>query len=188
MDTTALDFVLNFLISGIPGVFIALFAYQLDVRRRNKLEEQAILNGRKLLGLEIESNRSALAAFWEEINDLDEDKTEKTTEEHLAAMAQKGFLSYSLPHWNFTRWQHAQPDWIAGLNVQEVEQIDRIYRDLELIADLHARTVTLEPDERELLNKDRFWANRYGGMRDLLFDRLAKVVNRVQSAGNPLQA
>ena len=172
------DFITAVIIAVIPGIAIALFTQWLDDRRRNLLQAQEMNNGRTLLGLEIESNRASLAAFWQEINALDAEQSEgKRTDKHLAAMAEKGFLTYPLPHWNFTRWNHAQPIWLAALDGKEVVQIDQFYRDLQLIQDLYTRTITLTPEETEVL-KERFWANRFGGMRDLLFDRLAKVVER----------
>ena len=181
------DFLISTLIAAIPGILIAIFAHELDVRRHNRMEEQEMKNGRTLLGLEIESNRAALVAFWQEINGLDKEPAEgKRTDKHLASMAEGGFLTYPLPHWNFTRWHHAQPTWLSALDGKEIVQIDRFYRDLQLIEDLHRRTVTLTPQEQELIDHDRFWANRYGGMRDLLFDRLAKVVERASSATNLL--
>jgi hypothetical protein len=178
------------LLAAIPGVLIALLTHWLDIRRQNQLMRQESQNGRKLLGLEITSNRAALTAFWQQINDLDKDKTAKETKSHVAAMAEGGLLSYALPQWNFTRWHHSQPDWLATLSGKEVEQIDGFYRDLQLIADLHARLITLTPQEQtylEMGSNARFWTLRYGEMRDVLFDRLTKVVNRAVAAASSFQ-
>src|SRR5262249_49331447 len=146
-------------------------------------------NGRTLLALEIQSNRAALAAFWEEVNSLDKEPAEgKSTIDHLAAMTAGGFLTYPLPHWSFNRWQSAQPEWLVALTGKEVTQVDHFYRDLELIADLHSRAVTLNPKEEKELNIDQYWAKRYAKMRDSIFERLSEVVQRALSEADALKA
>ncbi|HEY7349115.1 MAG TPA: hypothetical protein VH599_12450 [Ktedonobacterales bacterium] len=183
---STIEFISNFFLAAVPGVLIALFVHQLEVRRYNQLEERANQNARKLLSLEIQSNRASLASFWQEINDLDTEKAEITSDEHLTAITEGGFLTYPLPHWNFTRWQPAQPSWLVIVSEKEVELVDRIYRNLELITDLHTRMVTLSPQEQELMAHDRFWASRYASMRNRLFPRLVEVVNQTLAARNPL--
>lgn len=179
------EFIANFFLAAVPGVLIALLVQQLDIRRYNQLEAQANRNARKLLSLEVESNRAALAAFWQEINNLDAEKAEGV-DEHLTAITEGGFLTYPLPHWNAIRWQPAQPSWLVIVNEKEVELIDRFYRNLDLITDLHTRMVTLSPQEQELLSSDRFWASRYASMRNRLFPRLVEVVNHTLAVENPL--
>lgn len=183
---STVEFIANFFLAAVPGVLIALLAHQLEVRRDRQLEERASRNARQLLSLEIESNRAALAAFWQEINDLDPQKAETGSDKHLTAITENGFLTYPLPHWNSTRWQPAQPGWLKVLNEKEVELVDRFYRNLELITDLHTRIVTLTPQEQEQLSHDRFWASRFTSMRNRLFPRLVEVVNRTLTAQNPL--
>ncbi len=141
------EFIANFFLAAVPGVLIALLAFQLEVRRDNHLEARASQNGRKLLELEIESNRAALTAFWQEINDLDTEKAE-ALEAHLAGMTASGFLTYPLPYWNFTRWHNAHPSWLVILGDKEIELVDRFYRNLELITDLHTRMVTITPKSK----------------------------------------
>ena len=102
-------------------------------------------------------------------------------------MTEGGFLTYPLPHWNFTRWHHAQPSWLVIVDEKEVELIDRFYRNLELITDLHTRMVTLTPKEQEYMERDRFWASRYTSMRNALFPRLVDLVNRTLGIQNPLR-
>lgn len=185
MDTV--KFLSEFFLAAVPGVLIALLAYQLQVRRENQLDRQASLNGRKLLELEIEGNRSALALFWQEINDLDAEKAEVSSEAHLTAITQGGFLTYPLPHWNFTRWHHAQPSWLAILDEKEVELVDRFYRNLELVTDLHTRMVTLTPKEQEFMQRDNFWAKRYTDLRKDQYPRFVELINRTLTAENPLR-
>jgi hypothetical protein len=182
------EFLANFFLASVPGVLIALLAFVLQIQRDNQVEARISQNARQLLSLEIEGNRTALAAFWQEINDLDTEKAEITSDDHLTAITENGFLTHPLPHWNLTRWQPAQPGWLNVLDEKEVELIDRFYRGLELVADLHTRMVTLSPQEQELMAHDRFWAGRYTSMRNLLFPRWVDSVNRTVAAENPLRS
>ncbi|HLW03383.1 MAG TPA: hypothetical protein VKT82_32360 [Ktedonobacterales bacterium] len=183
---SATEFIANFFLASVPGVLIALLAFALQIQRDNQLEMRASRNARQLLSLELESNRAALKAFWQEINALDTENAEIGSDEHLTAMTENGFLTYPLPHWNTTRWQPATPSWLNLLDEKEVELVDRIYRNLELISDMHTRMVTLTPQEQELLSSDRFWASRYASMRNRLYPRLVDLVNRTLTAQNPL--
>jgi hypothetical protein len=180
------EFIANFLLASVPGVLIALLAFGLQVRRDNRMELRATQNARQLLALELEGNRAALRAFWQEINDLDPEKAAPASDEHLTAITEAGFLTYSLPHWNTTRWQPATPGWLNLLTRTEIEQIDRIYRDLDTLTDLHKRIVTITPAEEELLDKDRFWASRFTSMRNRIYPRFVEVVSRTLVAPNPL--
>jgi hypothetical protein len=182
------EFLANFFLASVPGVLIALLAFVLQIRRDNQLEARASQNARQLLSLEVEGNRTALADFLKEINDLDTEQAEITSDDHLTAITENGFLTHPLPHWNLTRWQPAQPSWLNILDEKEVELIDRFYRGLELVADLHTRLVTLNPQEQEMMANDRFWASRYTSMRNLLFPRWVEVVNRTLTAENPLRS
>ena len=180
------EFIANFFLASVPGVLIALLAYVLQIQRDGQLEMRASRNARQLLSLELESNRAALRAFWQEVTDLDTEKAEINSDQHLTAITEAGFLTYPLPHWNTIRWQPATPSWLNLLDVKEVELVDRFYRNLELISDLHNRLVTLTPQEQELLAKDRFWASTYASMRNRLFPRFVDLVNRSLNAENPL--
>jgi hypothetical protein len=183
---SATDLIANFLLASVPGVLVALLASALQVRRDNMAEVRATRNARQLLSLELEGNRTALRAFWNEINDLDAEHTEVRSDGHLTAITDAGFLTHPLPHWNTTRWQPATPGWLQLLTESEIVQVDRIYRDLDTIADLHKRVVTLTPSEQTLIENDRFWASRFASMRNILFPRFVDVVDRTLSAPNPL--
>lgn len=138
------------------------------------------------LGLEVESNRKALLAFWKEVNALDaENKTGNITD-HLAGMARGGLLAYALPHWSFVRWEGFLPQLFAALNKPEIEAVDRFNRDLQAITDLYKQMTTLTPEENAQLERDRFWPQRYAGFRDGTFTRLNEVVTRVLAAPHPL--
>jgi hypothetical protein len=106
--------------------------------------------------------------------------------DHRTAFTAAGFLTYPLPHWNTMRWQPATPAWLRLLTDGEIAQVDRIYRDLDTIADLHRRIVTLTPGEQELMDKDRFWASRFTSMRNVVFPRFVELVDRTLAASNPL--
>jgi hypothetical protein len=183
---TATDQLNSFLLAAVPGVLIALLAYALQVRRDNLAEIRATRNARQLLSLELEGNRNALREFWNEINDLDTEHADPRSDDHLTAITAGGFLTYPLPHWNTTRWQPATPAWLKLLTEGEIVEIDRIYRDLDTIADMHKRIVTLTPAEQELIEKDRFWASRFTSMRNIVFPRFVEVVDRTLAAPNPL--
>jgi hypothetical protein len=176
----------DLLFASIPGVLIALLAFGLQVRRDTLAEIRATRNARQLLSLEIEGNRNALREFWTEINDLDTEHADTRSDDHLTAITAGGFLTYPLPHWNTTRWQPATPAWLRLLTDGEIVQVDSIYRDLEKIADMHKRIVTLTPVEQELMDKDRFWASRFTSMRNVLFPRFVDLVDRTLAASNPL--
>src|SRR5690349_12924359 len=105
------EFLANFFLAAVPGVLIALLAFWLQIQRDNQLEARAIQTARQLLSLEVESNRTALADIWQEINDLDPEQDEITSDHHLTAVTEHGFMTHPLPLWNMTRWQPAQPRW-----------------------------------------------------------------------------
>lgn len=60
--------------------------------------------------------------------------------------------------------------------------IDQVYRDLRTISDLYAEMLTLEPDERERLNTDHFWYNRYAGWKLVTWRLIVPAVERVLAA------
>lgn len=182
------EFLANFFLAAVPGVLIALLAFWLQIQRDNQLEARASQTARQLLSLEVEGNRTALADFWQEINDLDPEQAEITSDDHLTAITENGFLTHPLPHWNMTRWQPAQPRWLTVLDEKEVELVDRFYRGLELVADLHTRLVTLSPEEQKSMEEDRYWANHFASMSNILYLRWVEVVNRTLNADNPLRS
>ena len=173
-------------VAALPGILVALLSHYLTQRREDRKTQQMIANARMLLALEMERNRVALATFWRTINDLDKERTATSAEGHLAAMAHAGLLMQTLPHWSFVRWEGISAEAIASLRKQNIEDIDQAYRDLRSATDLYAQLVTLIPEERELLDKDRFWYNRYAGMRLDTFERLTAVANRLLAAPTPL--
>lgn len=178
--------VINAIGATAPGVLVALLTYWLAIGRENALARRARQNALVLLALEIESNRAALQEFWRAINALDpEDATrgadEEQTEKHLAAMADAGWLGYTLPELPSVRWDHFPPDALAALSRKQALEIDALYRDLRAVTDLYAKMMRIEPEERELL-QNRFWYNHFAGNRVERFQRLAPVVRRALDA------
>jgi hypothetical protein len=180
--------IIAFLVAAIPGIFIALLADRLDANREEKERQQKTANGRMLLVLEIKGNYDALNRFWHDINVLDKEN-KPDLEQHLAAMAQNGFLAYALPEWSYVRWEEANPTWLAGLTAKEIAQIDQIYRDLKQIRTLYTRLVTISPQEQEMMSHGssaRFWYNTYANMRSGIFPLLDETVRRVLAQRDPL--
>jgi hypothetical protein len=174
------------ILASVPGVLVALLTYYLrilsEVRQRRQLAE----NAAALLSLELTRNQESLATFWREINALDKEGAAPGSEEHLAGMASGGLLARVLPHWSFVRWERMPSEALAALNTKALAQIDSIYSDLRVITDLYTQLVTLQPDEREELNKDRFWYNRFAWMHSGYFAQLTPIVERVLAVRNPL--
>lgn len=174
------------IVASVPGILVALVSHYLTLRREDQLARRLIANARMLLGLEVERNRAALDAFWRGMNDLDKERKEAGAEGHLAAMASGGLLGQTPPHWSYTRWERIAPQALATLSEQDIATIDQSYRDLRSLSDLFSQLVTLTPEERAELERDRFWFNRYAGWRVGTFERLAQVTHGVLAAPNPL--
>lgn len=138
-------------------------------------------NARMLVQLEVASNRDALGAFWDTLNGLDKEQ-KPSAEEHLAGMAYGGMLGYTLPEWSFVRWERFPPQAFGALRTKEVADLDVLYRELRAITEMYAKLVTFSPEERDELNHDRFWYNRFAGWRAPAFERLAQVVGHALSA------
>lgn len=186
-DTTLQGEVLGFVAASLPGILVALFTYYLALRHERQITVRLIANALALLGLELEGNRSALDTFWRGLRALDtEEHSPDDTEHHLAAMAAGGLLGQTLPHWSFVRWERIPSEALGSLDAKGVAELDRIYRDLRDVTDLYTQLITLFPDERALLDRDRFWYNHYAGMRLSTFTRLRTVVERVLTAHHPL--
>jgi hypothetical protein len=181
------NIVLTVIVASIPGLLVAWLAHQLDVRRDLQRERRLSLNARSLIGLEIDANRSALTTFWTTINGLDRPDARQNATSHLAGMAENGLLSYALPDWSLTRWQGLAPVSMGVFTPAELQATDSIYRGLQAIADLYAKLITITSQEMEILNKDRFWVNRYADWRSDIFARLTAEVERVLKSGNPLR-
>jgi len=180
--------IIAFLVAAIPGIFIALLADRLDANREEKERRQKATNGRMLLALEIKGNYDALNRFWHDINVLDKENKPEL-EQHLAGMAQNGFLAYALPEWSYVRWEAPSPHWLAGLNEKEIAQLDQLYRDLKQIRTLYTRLVTISPQEQEMMSHGssaRFWYNTYANMRSGIFPLLNETVQRVLTQRDPL--
>lgn len=181
--------ILGLMAASLPGILVALFTYYLSLRHERQVVRQLIASARALLALEMEGNREALATFWRGLNVLDaEGHAPDETEAHLAAMASAGLLMRTLPHWSFVRWERIPAQALATLDAKGIAEIDRIYRDLREVTDLYTQLITLIPEEREQLDRDRFWQNRYAGWRVGTFTRLRAVVERILAAHSPLSA
>jgi hypothetical protein len=165
----------------LPGVLVALISDYLSSRREVRETARLSANARMLVQLEVASNRDALRAFWDTINGLDKEQ-KPTAEEHLAGMANGGMLGYTLPEWSFVRWERFPPQAFGALRTKAVAELDVLYRELRAITEMYAKLVTFSPEERDELNHDRFWYNRFAGWRAPAFERLAQVVGHALSA------
>jgi hypothetical protein len=180
------DNVTGVILASVPGVLVALLTYYLRLLSESRQRRQLAYNARALLSLELTRNQEALATFWRQINALDEKGAAAGSEEHLAGMALGGLLARVLPHWSYVRWERMPSQALATLDAKVLSELDGIYRDLHVITDLYAQMTTLLPDEREVLNNDRFWYNRYAYWRNGIFAQLSQNVERVLNARNPL--
>jgi hypothetical protein len=174
------------ILASVPGVLVALLTYYLRILSEVRQKRQLAENAAALLSLELTRNQESLATFWREINALDKEGAAPGSEEHLAGMASGGLLARVLPHWSFVRWERMPSEALAALNTKALAQIESIYSDLRVITDLYTQLVTLQPDEREELNKDRFWYNRFACMHSGYFAQLTPIVERVLAVRNPL--
>jgi hypothetical protein len=174
------------ILASVPGVLVALLTYYLRILSEVRQKRQLAENAAALLSLELTRNQESLATFWREINALDKEGAAPGSEEHLAGMASGGLLARVLPHWSFVRWERMPSEALAALNTKALAQIDSIYSDLRVITDLYTQLVTLQPDAREELNKDRFWYNRFAWMHSGYFAQLTPIVERVLAVRNPL--
>lgn len=178
--------VIALVVAAIPGIIVALFTNYLNVRREDAQARRLIANARVLLSMEIENNRQALGTFWREINGMDKEGVAEAPQSHLAGMAAGGLLGYAAPHWSFTRWERIFPQVVATLDTKQVAEIDQSYRDLRAISELFEKLVTLTPEQRQDLDRDRFWYNRYADWRSVTFERLSALVTRASALQNPM--
>jgi len=186
LSPTLNDSVIALVVAAVPGIIVALFTNYLNVRREDAQARRLIANARVLLGMELENNRQALDTFWREINGMDKEGVAEAPQSHLAGMAAGGLLDYAVPRWSFTRWERIFPQVVATLEPKQVAEIDQIYRDLRAISELFEKLVTLTPEERQELDRDRFWYNRYAGWRGAMFERLSALVTRASALQNPM--
>lgn len=168
---------LTLIAASVPGVLIALLAHQLDLRRDVAEERRISQNARTLLSLEVAANRAALQSFWTTINALDIPDQRKKANDHLAAMTERGLLSYPLPEWDFARWETLSARAISAFTTAELVQIDALNRGIRSFSDLYKQIITLTPEETAQLNTDRFWVNRFADWRSGLFTRLTTLAD-----------
>jgi Zn-dependent oligopeptidase len=166
---------LTLIAAAVPGVLIALLAHQLDLRRDVAEERRISQNARSLLKLEVMANQAALQNFWTNINALDLPDQRRNANDHLAAMTERGLLSYQLPEWDFARWEHLSAQALSAFTTAELAQIDALNRGIRTLSDLYKQLITITPDEMAELNKDRFWVNRFSDWRSGLFTRLTAL-------------
>jgi len=171
------------LIASLPGVLVALLTYWLSIWRERQRIQQQQNNARALLSLEVESNRAILRQFWDDINRLDKERDTpgRSTHEHLAGMAAGGLLGYARPTWSYVRWDHFPSDALGGLGAAEAQVVDGMYRDLRAIGERYDKMLSIDPEERALLDKDRFWMNRFADPRVRAFEQLGQIVSRALS-------
>lgn len=174
------------ILASIPGVLVALLTYYLRILGEVRQKRQLGDNAATLLSLELTRNQELLSKFWREINALDEKGAAAGSEEHLSGMAFGGLLTRVLPQWSFVRWERMPSEALAALNAKALMDIDSVYSDLHTITDLYTKMMALTPEEREELNKDRFWYNRFGYWRSIYLAQLTPIVERVLAARNPL--
>src|SRR5262249_54171284 len=153
-----------------------------EARQRRQLAD----NAATLLSLELTRNQDLLSTFWRDINALDEKGAAAGGEEHLSGMAFGGLLARVLPQWSFVPWERMPSEALAALNAKALMDVESLYSDLHTITDLYAKMVTLLPEEREELNKDRFWYTRFAYWRSIYLTQLTPIVERVIAAKNPL--
>ena len=167
------------LLASLPGVLVALLTYWLSIWRERRRLQQQQTNVRALLSLEVESNRAILRQFWDDINRLDKERDTpgRSAFEHLAGMAAGGLLVYARPTWSYVRWERFPSDALGGLGEAEAQAVDTMYRDLRAIGERYDKMLTIDPEERALLDKDRFWVNRFADGRVRAFEQLNQIVN-----------
>lgn len=168
------------IIASLPGVLVALLTYWLSIWRERQRQQQQQNNVRALLSLELENNRAILRQFWDDINRLDKERDTpgRGTHEHLASMAAGGLLDYARPTWSYVRWERFPSDAMGGLGAAEAQAVDNMYRDLRAIGERYDKMLSIDPEERALLDKDRFWVNRFADPRVRAFEQLGQIVNR----------
>ncbi len=174
--------------ASLPGVIAVIVAQYLAQRREDQNTRRLYASARRLLALEVASNRASLDNFWRTINALDKEQ-KQNVQEHLAALAENGLLGYDLPHWSFSRWERLEADTYAAFTEKELAGIDQINRALAGVTDLYRDLVTLTPEDKADLAKNmggRFWMNDFARMRDGTYSKLATAVQKVLSAANPL--
>ncbi len=172
-------------IAAASGVVVALFTYALSLWHEARLDRRLRRNTRTLLALEVESNRSALRAFWTTINALDTEPYPPEDARHLTAMFSSDLLTYALPEWSVVRWHHLAAKFLPALRSKELLTLDTLYRDLDTVRDLHTRLVTMTPENWADLRRNmdgRFWANDLARERMPFYTRLAASVTRVLDA------
>lgn len=187
-NPTLFDVILSILIASIPGMLVAYLSQYLAQRHEDQNTRRLYASARRLLALEVENNRASLEALWRTINGLDKEH-QQDAKQHLAAMAENGFLGYTLPHWSFTRWQHLEPKTYAAFAEKEIVGIDQMNRTLASITDLYTDLVTLTPEDKKDLEKNmggRFWTNDFARDRVSTYDKLVAAVDQVLSAPHPL--
>jgi hypothetical protein len=175
------------ILASLPGIVVALLTYWLTIRHEAILATRAAANELALLRFEYASNRAALAAFWQSINDLaNVPRPENApTFEGLAHLVSNGLLGQLPPRWTFTRWESISAPALSRLAEKDLAELDQIHRSLREISDLFAQLITLSPEERAILDRERFWPNWYRDMRQGTFDRLSALVTAVLAARDP---
>ena len=170
------------LLASIPGIIVAFLSYYLTVYNNARQVRQFRANARRLIVLEIAANLKALQAFWQALQALDKEPQGKNAEQHLAELASNGLLAYTPPSWSATHWERFPADAIGAFSANELDVIDAHYRGMPQVVELFTKLVTLAPDEKDILNKDRFWFNRFADWRSTIYTRLNDQVNALLKA------
>jgi hypothetical protein len=183
-----LEAVVAFFVAAVPGVVVALLSQYLQQRRENVNQRRLYASARRLLALEVNNNRASLDAFWRQINELDAEHHEDSTE-HLAAMYFAGLVGYEVPQWSFYRWERLEADTFAAFAEKELAGIDQMNRACESVTQYYGSLVTLtDSDKAELAQnmKGRFWGNDLARERISIYTRLAAAVQQVIGAPSPM--
>ena len=182
------EVILSIFIASLPGIIVAFLSQYLSQRHEDQNTRRLYASARRLLALEVENNRASLAAFWHTINNLDKEQ-QQDAQQHLAALADNGFLGYTLPHWSFTRWQRLEPETYAAFNEKEIVGIDQMNHALESITDLYTALVTVTPEDKKEFEQNmggRFWTNDFAFYRVSTYEKVAAAVEQVLGAPHPL--
>ena len=180
---------LDVILASLPGIIVALLTYWLTIRHEAILATRAAGNELALLRFEYASNRAALAAFWQSVTDLANIPLPEHEEyEGLALLARNGLIGQppSPPRWSFTRWESISAPALSRLAEKDLAELDQTYRGLHTISDLYSKLVTFSPEERAILDRERFWPHWYRDMRQTTFDRLSTLVVATLAARDPL--
>ncbi|HLY31539.1 MAG TPA: hypothetical protein VKQ36_10950, partial [Ktedonobacterales bacterium] len=102
---------------------------------------------------------------------------------HLEGMAYSNLLGQTPPRWSFARWETSEPETLAALKSDEIDQLEQVNLDLRAFSDLFTLIVTLTPEERNEINQGgsvgRFWGSYFARWREGSFAQLNQLASRI---------